>query len=154
MKIREEFMKQEVYIFQISSLDIYEKDDLQVMHELVEGVEARKQTADEFEADIKALVAELPADAKIVFMGPAVPATTTTADADSSLPLADTVADSTIIYNTLNKLVKESTNIKIFDPTLIIHKGGEKVFKNGEFTTIGRGLLFIMLYETCISKLK
>ena len=36
-KIRAEFMKQQIYIFEIASLYVYEKDGLQVMHELVEG---------------------------------------------------------------------------------------------------------------------
>ena len=42
-RLRSIFMKKELYIFEISSLDIYEKDGLQVMHELVEGVGPRKK---------------------------------------------------------------------------------------------------------------
>lgn len=154
VKIRNEFMKQEVYIFQISSLDIYEKDGLQVMHELVEGVEPRKQTAEEFEADVKALLAELPADAKVVFVGPAIADAIATA-ADFSVPLAFSEAEDAAIINTvLNAVTEGSKTMKAFDTALIIRKGGEQVFTNGELTTMGRGLLFIMLYETCIMKIK
>jgi hypothetical protein len=135
-RLRRTFMKQDVYIFEVCSLDIYEKGDLQVMHELVEGVEPRKQTADEFAADVATLLAELPADANVVFMG----------------PVAAADADAQIIYGALNALAESSNKIKVFNPSLAIQKGGERAFKDNEFTVFGRALLFIMIYENSILK--
>lgn len=135
----------EQFIFEVRTLDVYEKDGVQMHCELLSEEEAaatkRQQTAAEFAADVQTLRAMLPADALCLIVGPMQPHIYNKS--------GEQQLEHEIIYSTLAQI----KDVIVIDPSNIVRKGGpEKILAaDGDFTTIGRAFFFIYLYETHFS---
>jgi hypothetical protein len=133
------------FIFEVRTLDVYEKDDVQMHSELLSEEEAaatkRQQTAGELAEDVRALRAMLPTDALCLIVGPMQPHLYNKS--------GEQQLEHEIIYSTLAQI----EDVHVVDPTTIVCKGGaEKMLAtDGEFTIMGRALFFIYLYETHFS---
>ncbi len=128
------------FVFELCSLEVYEKDGVQLHHELIDKETAaatkRKQTAGELISDIETLIGLLPEGATVLFIGPIRPQLYDTTKEE--------ILDVELIYATLNY----STGYILLDPTIIVKKGGSNMLlPDGEFTVMGRALFFIYLYE-------
>jgi hypothetical protein len=134
------------FIFEVRTLDVYEKDGAQMHGELLSEEEAaatkRQQTGGELAEDMRTLRAMLPADALCLIVGPVQPHLYNKS--------GEQQLEHEIIYSTLAQI----EDVCVVDPTNIVCKGGaEKMLAaDGEFTIMGRALFFIHLYETHFSE--
>lgn len=135
------------FVFEVCTLDVYEKDGVQLHGELLDEAEAaetkRTQTATEFIADVRTLRSMLPADALCLIVGPVQP------------HIYDKSCEQLIEHEMIYEALKMCDGVRSVDPSVIVLKGGpEKMRKpNGELSIMGRALFFIYLYEVHFSRL-
>jgi hypothetical protein len=146
-QLKELVAKCKHFVFEIRSLDVYEKDGMQLHHELidVETAEAtyRKQSAGELADDIETLVGLLPEDATVLLIGPI------------RAQLYDSTKDAMPDVEEIYEIFKSVSCAKCMDITKILC-GVPEVHKliqaNGELTITGRALFFIYMYESHFKK--
>lgn len=136
------FNKCEAYIFQISSLDIAEKDGFQVRNDVDDAdVKRYKQTAEDLQADIQTIISLIPEGRKIIFAN----------DLSAELVLEDKVEknpDLDVITAQLERIV--APKIRFFNYNkLKLTPFFTQIFEQNScnFTHIGLGFVFILLNE-------
>ena len=142
------FDKCEAYIFQITSLDITEKDGYQVRNDIEEdAVNCYKQTIDDFKNDITTLIGLIPAGCKVIFVNDIYPELVLNDDSlknqdleiitkhlDGAVQNSEYSAHSVRFFN-YNKLQAVPFFTELFEEN------------STEFKLMGLGFSFIMLYE-------
>jgi hypothetical protein len=142
------FDKCETYIFQITSLDIAEKDGYQVRNNTKEdGVNCYKQTIDDFKNDITILISLIPNGRKIIFVNDIYPELVLN---DDSLKNQDLE----IITQHLGSATQNSEytehSVRFFNYNkLQVVPFFTELFKENstEFKPMGLGFSFIMLHD-------
>ncbi len=139
------FNKCEAFIFQISSLDIAEKDGFQVCNDVDDAdVKCYKQTAEDLQEDIQTIISLIPEGRKIIFAN----------DLSAELVLGDSVEknpDLEIITTQLQDII--TPKIRFFNYNdLKKTPFFTQIFERNScnFTPMGLGFVFILLNEYCI----
>ncbi len=141
------FDKCEAYIFQITSLDIAEKDGYQILNDIhCNDIKQYKQTAEDFENDIKTLISMIPAGRKIIFANDFYP--DLVLNGSSKNPDLETITK--LLGTASNNSEYNTHSIRFLD----YNKFKETPFfsqlfeeNSTKFTLIGLGFAFIMLNE-------
>ena len=111
--IKEKFNECTLYIFEICSLKLYEKDGYQVQYELTDNYTTRLQTETELYNDLVILRNLIPREKPILFQCHFRPNIIYNDESKK-------IENREIIYNVLNDFCKNSQNTYLYDPSIVL----------------------------------
>lgn len=146
--LRDAFHECSVYMFEICSMKLYERDGYQVQFELTDDYTMARQTVDDLVRDLETLVGMVPAGRRIVFQSHFRPQIVSGAlsDADGG----GRVQSREDIFHALRLVASRHANVLVHDPSELIRADRAMLGDPTHFSPMGYQKNFAHVYETCL----
>jgi hypothetical protein len=147
--IRNAFDTCSVFVFEICSMKLFERDGFQVQSDLTDSFDTvTLQSKEELLRDLKVIIGMVPAGKRIVFQGH-FRLDYIFSDPDKKIQNRDN------IFDTLQLLLKsgEFPNVRVYDPSEVLRHNPHCFSDPTHFNEFGHGQSFQSLFVNCIADL-
>lgn len=143
--IKESYNTCDYYMFEISSLKIYEKNRYQVLDRLTQDYQYNLQSEEDLYNDLVILYNLIPKDKPIIFQCHFRPNIIYKDESKA-------IINREIIYNVLNKFCSSNSNSYLYDPSILLNINPSLFDSDVHFNHIGYTMNFKYIYEKYIQK--
>jgi hypothetical protein len=145
--LKHEFDTCSVFVFEICSLNLYERDGFQVQKEFTNSFSVTSQSQEDLLSDLKIIIGMIPEGKRIVFEGH-FRLDYIFGDADKKIQNRD------VILDTLQKLREsgEFPNVRVYDPSVILREN-PMLFVDTHFTDTGHEQSLIHMFDNFMADL-